>query len=224
MTTPELLTAAEVAVYFDAIEWLVDVIESDQVEAAWTAPSALSRMSTGAVAAHAVTGIVRLEQQLTTEDEPSALRPVEIPEFYGPNRMDGPEDDDPLFVALRDGAEKLAAKSRAAVLERCARSVAVLRELLPRCAAARAVSLLRVPDGQVTLSTYLRTRILEVMVHGDDIVASIPEWPGPEPPAAAVRICLGVCLELAEARAGGMEALRSFTRAERATPGALRVL
>jgi hypothetical protein len=222
--TPDLLTGAELADYFDAIEWLVDVIQSDQVEAAWAAPSALARMSTGAVAAHAVTSVLRLEQQLTQEDEPGDRRRVEIPEFYGPNRMDGPEDDDPLFVALRDGAEKLAAKGRSAVLKQCARSVAVLRELLPHCAAARAVSLLRVPDGQVTLSTYLRTRILEVMVHGDDIVASVPEWSGPEPPAAAVRVCLGVCLELAEARAGGMEALRSFTRAERAMPDALRVL
>jgi hypothetical protein len=193
------------------------------VEAAWTAPSALARMSRGAVAAHAVTGVLRLEQQLG-EDEPSERRRVETSEFYGPNRMTGPEDDDPLFVALREGAEKLAARGQDAVLEQCARSLAALRELLPRSAAARAISLLRVPDGQVPLSNYLRTRILEVIVHGDDIVASVPEWSGPEPPAGAVRVCLGVCLELAEARAGGMEALRSFTRAERATPGALRVL
>src|ERR1700722_3952071 len=127
--TPDLLTGAELADYFDAIERLVDVIQSDQGEGAWAAPSALARMSTGAVAAHAVTSVLRLEQQLTQEDEPGDRRRVEIPEFYGPNRMDGPEDDDPLFVALRHGAEKLAAKGRGAVLEQCARSVAVLREL-----------------------------------------------------------------------------------------------
>jgi hypothetical protein len=223
VTTAELLADADLKVYFDAVEWVFDVVRSDEVEAVWTEPSALSRMSTGAVAAHAVQGVRRLEQQLG-EAEPVERRRVEIPEFYAPNRMEDPEDDDPLFVTLREGAEKQAARGRFAVLEAGTRSLEVLRDLLPRSVADRALSLLRVPDGQVALSVYLRTRILELMVHGDDIVASVVDWSGPEPPAAAVRVALGVCLELAEARAGGMEALRSFTRAERATPGALRVL
>jgi hypothetical protein len=223
VSTLELLTAAEVRVYFDAVGWVIDVVRSDEVKAAWTAPSALTRMSTGAVAAHAVHGVRRLEQTLQ-ESEPTGRRQVEMLEYYGPNRMADSEDDDPLFVTLREGAEKQAARGRDAVLEAGTRSVAALRDLLPRSAADRAVPVLRVPDGQVALSDYLRTRILELMVHGDDIVASVGEWPGPEPPAEALRVCLDVCLELAEARAGGMAALRSFTRGERATPGTLRVL
>jgi len=64
----------------------------------------------------------------------------------------------------------------------------------------------------------------EVVVHGDDLVCSVPGMVAPDPPRASVEIALEVCLELAEARVGGLAALRGFTRSERALPGALRVL
>ncbi|HEY2213594.1 MAG TPA: hypothetical protein VGH31_00965, partial [Acidimicrobiales bacterium] len=67
-------------------------------------------------------------------------------------------------------------------------------------------------------------RILELIVHGDDLVASIPGLRVPDPPAAAIDVCVSVCLELARARVGDVAVLRAFTRAERAEEGALRVL
>ena len=90
--------------------------------------------------------------------------------------------------------------------------------------ASRPIPIIRVPGGQVTLSEYLPTRILEVIVHGDDVVCSVPGLHVPDPPPAAIAASLAVCVELARARVGDLASLRAFTRAERSLPEALRVL
>ena len=78
--------------------------------------------------------------------------------------------------------------------------------------------------GQVALCDYVRTRVLEVVVHGDVIVCSVPRLTTPDPPPRAMEVALGVCLELARARVGDLGTLRGFTRTERALPDPLRVL
>jgi hypothetical protein len=85
------------------------------------------------------------------------------------------------------------------------------------------VPVLRVAGAYTPLSEYLPTRILEAIVHGDDVRSSVPNLQVPGPPSAAVTVCLDVCMELARARVGDLGALRAFSRSERATPEALRV-
>jgi hypothetical protein len=82
----------------------------------------------------------------------------------------------------------------------------------------------RIAGGVVSLRDYIRTRVLEVVVHGDDLVASVKGCDTPDPPPAAVEVCLELCLDLARAQLGDRTALRAFTRAERADPDALRIL
>jgi hypothetical protein len=176
------------------------------------------------LAAHALLGGVLRLKQLLDEPEPAERRRVGVVEAFAPNRMAGPEDDDPLFAEVRSRSEQLAGRGPQGLLDTCAEAYASLQEALPQSRADRAVSLLRVPDGQMSLRDCLRTRVLELVVHGDDLVASVPNWAPAPPPDAAVKVCLDVCLELATARVGGMGALRSFTRAERAEFDALRVL
>ena len=88
----------------------------------------------------------------------------------------------------------------------------------------RPVAVIRVSGAQTSLREYLRTRVLELVVHGDDLVCSVPGLAAPDPPPGSLEVSLAVCLELAQARVGGLAALRAFTRSERALPGALRVL
>jgi hypothetical protein len=199
------------------------VLGRDEVAAVWERPSALARYSTGGVAAHAVHGVRRLVQ-LLGDPEPPAEHPLALADYFGPNRITAPSDDDPLFVALREGAESAARHGPAALLASATTARDELARLLPVTPWRRAIPVVRVPGGTTTLSDYLRTRVLEVVVHGDDVLASVPGLIGPDPPVAAVEVCLGVCLELARRRLGDLGALRAFTRAERAEPGALRVL
>ena len=210
--------------YLDAVAWLIDLLGNGDLASVWDGPSALAHYTVGGLAAHAVHGGALRLEQLLREPEPSGGRAVGVGEYFGPNRIGDSGDDDPLFASLRAGAEEVGRQGRGAVVAACTASRDGLARLLPLSPADRAMPSARVPDGQAPLSDYLRTRVLEVIVHGDDLVASVSGWRAPDPPAAAVEVCLSLCVDLARARVGDVAALRAFTRAERAIPGALRVL
>jgi Mycothiol maleylpyruvate isomerase N-terminal domain len=218
------LSSAEVSCYLGAADWLTAVVSRPEIGEAWTQPSSLANYSVGGVAAHVVQGALERLVALLESPEPDGLRSVDIPVFFAPNRMDGPEDDDPLFVGLRRLSEEHALQGQAAVVQRARVARHQLASVLPTIAADRRMPLVRLPDACSTASDTLRTRVLELIVHGDDLVASVPDLVVPAPPSDAVDTCLSVCLELARARVGDVAVLRAFTRAERAEEGALRVL
>jgi hypothetical protein len=217
----------EVDAYLAAVDWLRGILGRAEVASAWSAPSVIARYTVGGVAAHAVHGVVWLEQ-LLADAEPVGLRPVAVAEFFGLNRVDHdviPEaPEDPFSASLRAAAEAYARKGIDTVRASLGASRDQLVGLLDETPASRAVAVIRVSGGQVPLSEYLRTRVLEVVVHGDDLVCSVPGLVAPEPPRASMAVSLEVCLELAQARVGGLAVLRGFTRRERALRDVLRVL
>ncbi|HEY1652161.1 MAG TPA: maleylpyruvate isomerase N-terminal domain-containing protein [Acidimicrobiales bacterium] len=222
MTGPTL-SRQEVDTYLGAVDWLRSILARAEVAESWGQPSALAHYTVGGIAAHAVHGVLWLEQVLK-DAEPRGLKTVAIAEFFGLNRVDGAEGDDPLAASLRSAAESFAQTGAPMVEVACTTARDELVGLLSAARTNRAVPVIRVAGGQVPLCEYLRTRVLEVVVHGDDIVSSVRGLHVPDPPPGAVGICLEVCVELARARVGDVVALRAFTRAERAHGGDLRVL
>jgi hypothetical protein len=209
--------------YLGAVDWLRSILGRPEVADAWAEPSAVAQYTVGGVAAHAVHSVLWLEQ-LLRDSEPAGLRQVSIAEFFGTNRLEGSVDVDPFSASLRAAAEAFALTGAAVVIAACTASRDELVSLLSAAAADRAVPVVRVAGGRVSLEDYLRTRVLEVLVHADDVACSVPGLLVPDPPPSAIEISLGVCLEMARARAGSVGALRAFTRAERADSDALRVL
>jgi hypothetical protein len=210
-----------------AVDWLRGILDRDELAMAWGEPSVVARYSVGGLAAHAVHGVVWLEQ-LLTDVEPVGLRPVSVGEFFGPNRVadavDAEVAEDAFSISLRDAAEGFARTGTRIVRSALIAARGHLVGLLHEASATRAVAVIRVSGAQVTLRDYLRTRVLELVVHGDDLACSLPNLVVPGPPAGSLEVSLHVCLELAQDRVGGLAALRSFTRSERALPEALRVL
>jgi hypothetical protein len=217
------LDPAIVDAYLGAVDWLRSILGRSEVAYAWPERSAVADYTVGGIAAHAVHGVLWLEQ-LLMDPEPAGLRRVTIVEFFGTNRVDGPDDHDSLSASLRAAAEAFALAGASAVNAACTVSRDVLVGLLKTASADRAVPVIRLAGGQVSLEDYLRTRVLEVVVHGDDVASSVSGRVEADPPPAAVEISLGVCIEMARVRVGDVGALRAFTRAERSEPGALRVL
>ncbi len=221
------LSRNEADAYLSAVDWLGGILGRTEVAGFWDEPSVIARYSVGGLAAHAVHGVVWLEQ-LLTDAEPVGLRPVEVGEYFGANRVDREADEevreDAFSASLRAAAEGFARTGINTVRAALMTARDQLVGLLDEAPDSRAVAVIRATGGQVPLGEYLRTRVLEVVVHGDDLVCSVPGLVAPDPPRASVDIALDVCLELAEARVGGLAALRGFTRSERALPGALRVL
>jgi hypothetical protein len=78
-------------------------------------------------------------------------------------------------------------------------------------------------DLVMTLADYLRTRVVELVVHGDDLAASVGLDFGPISSDAA-STAIDVLIEVARVRHGDMPVLRALTRHERDTVQALRVM
>jgi hypothetical protein len=212
------------AAYLGAVDWFASLLTGGDLAGAWDQASSIDGYSVGGVAAHAVQGVIWFEEMLS-EPESGSLREVTVTAFYGPNRIDaGAAREDPLASGLQAAAEAFALSGPATVHEACTVSRDRLADLLETAEASRAVPVLRVPGGQVPLREYLRPRVLEIVVHGDDVVSSVQSTKLADPPPESVAVSLALCLEMAEARVGGLEILRSMTRIERAMPDGLRVL
>jgi hypothetical protein len=208
--------------YLDGVDWFQDILGREEVREAWGQPSLLSEYTVGGLAAHAVHGVMWLKQ-LLKDTEPVGLRRVSVFEFFGPNRVEK-EGADPIGASLRSAAEAFAITGADAVTAACTTARDELVGVLRGAAPERAIPVLRIAGGQVALCDYVRTRVLEVVVHGDDVVCSVPGLTTPNPPFRAMEVSLDVCLELARARVGDLCTLRGFTRTERALPDPLRVL
>jgi hypothetical protein len=75
----------------------------------------------------------------------------------------------------------------------------------------------------MTLDEYLRTRVVELVVHADDLAASVGVEPVPPQPATTA-VAIDVLVGVARIRHGDMAVLRALARRERDTVRALRVL
>jgi uncharacterized protein (TIGR03083 family) len=207
---------------FLAGEATVAVVGSPEVAAAWSAPSALAEYQVGELAAHTLVATARLELVLR-EDEPRGATVVDLPAFYGTNRVDDPSVTGAGYHPLiRAVAAESAGRGPAAVADELRGTLGRVRPLVAGADPGRLVSVLNVRNGATSLEEYLRTRVVELVVHGDDLAASVG-LPYEVPPVAA-DVVLDACLELARARSGDLPVLRAFVRRERADPEVLRVL
>ncbi len=224
----DLLTDADLAAYADAAAWAGAIVASPAVAARWDGPSALAEMTVGAVAAHlAQAGVGRVDQVLR-DPVPEGFELVDLAGFFGGNRMASPAQlGADLPSLLRQMAAEQAAKGPAEVAAAYRRRLARVTAALPSVPADRPVPTVSVPRSAAPFELFVRTRVVELLVHGDDLLASPgvgpAAAPGPPPPAA-VDVAVGVLMALSRARVGDAEVLRALARAERARPDALRAL
>jgi hypothetical protein len=136
-----------------------------------------------------------------------------------------PEDLDSDFARfLVDDGEGLAAQGPPALADELDALAGRLPARLAAEDADRRVNAIRTPKP-VRLADYLASRVLEVVVHADDVATGA----GIEAPTFAEVVgdtATGFLLRLARSRSGDVAVLRAFTRADRvANPyDVLRVL
>ncbi|MGH9136024.1 MAG: maleylpyruvate isomerase N-terminal domain-containing protein [Acidimicrobiales bacterium] len=208
----------------DALGHALAVVARPEVAERWADDSALAGMTVGGLVGHLLQTIRRAEATLDGPSPPGALgRPVD---WYGANRATTPADveSDEVHRFIRDDGERVAGRGRDAVIDHLERVV----ERLPACLAAnpagRTVEVWRTKRA-VPLADYLASRVVELLVHADDVAASVGLEP-PDPPPEAAAIAERFLLDVARGRAGDTAVLRALTRAERDDdPGdVLRVL
>jgi hypothetical protein len=221
---------AVVATFLEALDVTAGVVAEPAIVAGWGSPSALEGYTVGGLLAHLRHAIGLTLLAFDTPPAAVAGGAVQtLADLYGPARL-----DDRVDLTSATPARLVAAGNGEAADAGAERTVAAfaslaadLRTRLAHDASIVPSALVTVPwgdGGTTTAEDFLTTRLLELVVHGDDLAVSVG-LPPPEPSPTVLAAVTTALVELAVARAGGLEVVRAFTRTERTSdPGALRVL
>ena len=147
------------------------LIASRSVAAKWNEPSALDDLTVGAVAGHLARAAFVVIGYLDASDpDPDAVELLTADQYFE-QIVPPPEMSEELHAGIRARAAAEAAEGHDALL---ARLDAMLRELDERLATEPAERNVEVAGGLVLpLDEYLVTRMVELVVHSDDLAASV---------------------------------------------------
>lgn len=192
--------------------------------ARYDSPSALAEFAVRGLAGHLLRAMTSVEGYLDAPPPPAgtAVEPVTAAAYYATVLGPGPPDiNDDLNRSVRQRGLEAAPGTAA---ELAAAWAATTERLRSRLAAEPAGRFVSVYGGIVLrLDDYLITRLVELVVHGDDLAGSL----GVEPPALppeATGLVIDTLVEVARIRHGDTAVVRALARRERDTIGALRVL
>lgn len=199
--------------FLQAAEAALALVELPEVGGRWTAPSALPRLSVGALAVHLGNQVVRAAQILPQD-------PRDLPvlagadEHYARSSWPTAAPDDP--VNDRGGDETAALDGQQAVRDRVAEHLATVRAVL---ADGTARDVVPVPwaGWAMRREDFLLTRMVEVVVHADDLAVSVGV-DTPVFPAAVFEPVRDLLVRLAVERHGQARLVAALTRRERAEP------
>jgi len=204
--------------FLDAAATAVRLLERPELAGHWAQGSVLREFSVAGLAGHLFRGMSTVDGYL---DGPEPSEAGISAATYFATVIRSADISDPANQAIRDRGEEAAAGGPAAL---ASDARATLDRLTSRLAGQGPGRRVRVAGGLVlTLDEYLRTRVVELVVHADDLAASVGvELVPPQPATTAVAI--DVLVGVARIRHGDMAVLRALARRERDTVEALRVL
>ena len=198
--------------YLRAAEPATTLLSEPAVAAAWPRPSALAKLTVGGLAAHLGRQVFRTLE--VVDADPPADAPVSLLDHYQRSSWVTADLDDAPNVSVRDNSEADAGDGAAALRERVAAALATLRRRLPAEPADRVV-VLPWTGWSLTLDDFLATRLVEIVVHSDDLAVSVGV-DTPELPASVTDPVLDLLCRLAVHRHGPTAVLRTLSRSERA--------
>jgi hypothetical protein len=203
--------------FLDAAGTVRSVLAAGEVADRWDKPSVLRQMSVGALAGHLLRAATTVVAYL--EQPPKGETPISPGEYYA-TILATSEISDPMHVAIRERAEKEGAQGHDAVVSRWDETVAHLIDVLGSEPDDRVLTV--AGDLVMRLDDYLVTRLVEVVVHTDDLAASVG-LNTPRFASAAMKLVFDHLIEVARVRHGDLAVLRGFSRRERDDVDPLRI-
>jgi Mycothiol maleylpyruvate isomerase N-terminal domain len=209
--TPDFLVVAESA---------IDLVGRVEVAQRWSDPSALPLMSVGALAAHLGQQVQMVHAAVTGGQSVTDDPPVSLLEHYARARwVDGDLDSD-ANVDIRAGAEQAALVGHDALVRSLEDQMRDLRRAFGRSSFRRPPGI-RLPSWSwaLTFEDFVLTRVMELVVHSDDLAVSVDVDAHPLPESVlgpVLALLVGVSLR----RNGQAAVVRALTRRERA-PGSI---
>jgi len=212
--------------YLAAAGRAVALLRSPDVGQRWSEPSLLRELTVGALAAHLARSVLLVETYLD-EGAPDVQRTLTAQEYYG--RLGQLTDfDSPLNAGVRERSIAGAAAAGATgVAEQAQACLGRLETRLPAEPLDRRMP--AVGGAVIGLDEFLRTRLVELAVHSEDLALSVglpvtDAGVAEEGVAEAVAEAVDVMVGAARVRHGDAAVLRALTRRERDDVDALRVL
>ena len=197
------------------------LIASRPAAAKWHEPSVLDNLDIGAVAGHLARAAFVVVGYLDASDPDLGADAAELltADQYFERVVPPPEMSEELHAGVRARAAQEAAAGQAALV---ARLDSTLSDLDERFAAEPPERAVKVAGGLVLpLDEYLVTRMVELVVHCDDLAASIGV-PTPQFDPLTMACVIGCMLAMVRARHGDIAVVRGFARRERDTIDAIR--
>lgn len=202
--------------FLEAAADAAGLLARPEVAERWETGSVLRQFTVCGLAGHLLRAIATVETYLGSP--PPAEEPISAGEYFA--RLVSSDIEAPGNQAIRARGEEMAAGGAAAV---AAAAAAGYERLSARLPGEDPLRRLRVAGGLVmTLAEYLRTRVVELVVHGDDLAESVGLTF--EPSGDVCTVAISTLVEAARARHGDMPVLWALARRERDSLQALRVL
>jgi uncharacterized protein (TIGR03083 family) len=192
--------------FLEAAATVPEVVEA--VAQAWARPSALDGWSVGGLAGHFARGLGTVVGYVGAAP-PSGGTAVDAPGYFLHFDMDDPT----LSAAVLQRGIDAGETGPDAVAARARDDLALVTRAVGDSAADRQLAVF---GGLVMgLDEYLRTRLVELVVHRDDLEVSVG-GSLPAMPQAAVDEALAVLVAMAERKHGPLPVIRALARRERA--------
>ena len=206
--------------FCEAVDATTSLVAEPVLKDRFEERSALAEFSVRGLAGHLRRAMTSVEGYLE-QPAPVASDVISAAEYYARVIPEDRDLDSDFNRAIRQRGLEAAPGSSDEFILQWGETVAGLTDRLEQEPEDR---LVQVFGGLVmTLDEYLVTRLVELVVHADDLAASLGVTP-PALPAAATGLVITTLVEVARIRHGDTALVRALTRRERDTVDALRVL
>lgn len=197
--------------YLDTATVVATALREPQVAAMWHEPSALPDFRVSGLAGHLARGVLQVHR--IVDEEPATGSPIPVLAHFTRNVWVDAGRDDPVHVAVRERGEDTASGGPEDLADAVDASLAWLAHRLPREPSDRVIELQDL--WALRLDDFLLTRLVELVVHTDDLAVSV-SVPTPALPNTATDLVVDLLARLSVWRHGPVPVLRSLTRHERA--------
>lgn len=213
------MTIAEL--FLSSADAAADLIASQAVAKVWNEPSSLEGYTVAGLAGHLARAVLVVETYLgSSADAPADVDPgtlLDASGYFAAVLAEHDPLDSDMHRGVRDRGRATAADGPGALAATVRAAADHLRASLDDATLRRPIS---VYDGvALPLEEYLATRLVELVVHIDDLAVSVDATPDIDDDTC--RVVAGILAQTAARRGGGLAAVRALSRRER-HPEALR--
>jgi hypothetical protein len=156
--------------YLTAARAALALAEDDAVAKAWTGPSALAGFTVGGLAAHLLQQITSVTAGLAADHD--GKETVGLFEHYDRAAWLAADVDNDYNTGIRNGGETAAEAGPETVTGEAASALAALETALAAMDGTETSGNTRWPYA-MRLDDFLCTRLMEIVVHGDDLACSV---------------------------------------------------